>query len=208
MTKKINYLLILIAIIVGIGYGIHDCINQDFYGALICFAIIPVMLAPYILRKIFGVNINSQVETIYLIFAFFAHFLGSIIDLYHCINGYDKIMHFLSGMLSALIGFVILIKMGEYKKKKPLFCVIFIIAISLSIGSLWEFYEFTADNLFGKDAQNVFTSGVDDTMWDMILAFFGATIVAMQYYYESCKKKSSIVTGFIEEVGGKNGRKK
>lgn len=208
MNKKINYLLIAIAMIGGIGYGISDCINGDIYGALICFAIIPVMLAPYILRKIFGMKINSQVETIYLIFVFFAHFLGSIVDLYHYINGYDKVMHFLSGMLSALVGFVLLIKMGEFKRKKPLFSIVFILAISLSIGALWEFYEFTADNLFGKDAQNVLTTGVDDTMWDMIMAFLGASIVAAQYYYESYRKKRSVVTGFIEEVGGKNGPKK
>lgn len=208
MTKKINYLLIAIAIIIGIGYGISDCLNGDIYGALICFAIIPVMLAPYILKKIFGVKINLQVETIYLIFVFFAHFLGSIVDLYHYINGYDKVMHFLSGMLSALVGFVLLIKMGEFKRKKPFFSIVFILAISLSIGAFWEFYEFTADNLFGKDAQNVFTTGVDDTMWDMIMAFFGASIVAGQYYYESYRKKRFVVTGFIEEVGGKNGTKK
>lgn len=203
MNKKINYLLIAIAIIVGVGYGIQDSFHGDFYGALICFAIIPVMLAPYILKKVFGIKINNQVETIYLIFIFFAHFLGSIIDLYHYLNGYDKVMHFLSGMLSALIGFVLLVKLEEYKRKKLLFTIIFIMAISLSIGALWEFYEFTADNLFGKDAQNVLTTGVDDTMWDMIMAFLGASLVAIRYYYESYRKKRSIVIGFIEEVGGR-----
>lgn len=208
MNKKLNYLLIAIAIIVGVGYGISDCINGDIYGSLICFAIIPVMLAPYILRKIFSIQINSQIETIYLIFVFFAHFLGSIVDLYHYINGYDKVMHFLSGMLSALVGFIILVKMSDYKKQKTLFVIIFVMAVSLSIGALWEFYEFTADNLFGKDAQNVLTTGVDDTMWDMIMAFFGAMIVSGRYYYELHKKKSSIVTGFIKEVGGKHGSRK
>ena len=137
----------------------------------------------------------------YLIFVFFAHFLGSIVNLYHMILGYDKIMHFISGMLTALIALILLVKMKQYKKKNILFTIIFIIAITLSIASLWEFYEFTFDTIFVKDAQNVVTTGVSDTMWDMILAFLGSVIIAIQYYYEISKKKALMLTKFINEVG-------
>lgn len=201
MNKKINRLLIAIAIIIGCIYGVIRIIDMDIYGALICFAIIPVMLAPMLLRKIFNIKISTQIETIYLIFVFFAHFLGSIINFYHLIMYYDKVMHLLSGLLSALLGFVLLVKMKHYKKKNILFTIIFVIAFTLSIAVLWEFYEFTADNLFSKDAQNVLTTGVDDTMWDMIMAFFGSIIVTFEYLREALKNKKSVVMGFIEEVG-------
>lgn len=201
MNKKLNYLLIVIAIIGGIISGISRIVDQDIYGALICLAIIPVMLAPYLIKRLFHVEVTPQMATIYLIFVFFAHFLGSILDLYHTVPGYDKIMHFLSGMLSALVGFMILVKMKQYKKSNSWYHIIFIIAITLSIASLWEFYEFICDHLFGKDAQNVLTTGVDDTMLDMIMAFLASLIVSIGYYIEVVKHKGTIITGFIKEVG-------
>lgn len=201
MNNKINKLLISISIIVGTIYGVIRITDGDIYGALICFAIIPVMLAPHLLKKLFDIKISNQVETIYLIFIFFAHLLGSILDFYQTILYYDKIMHLLSGLLSALLGFVLLVKMKHYKSKNIVFNIIFVIAITLSIAALWEFYEFTFDYLFSKDAQNVTTTGVGDTMGDMIMAFIGSIVVSIEYLREAIKKKKSVITGFIEEVG-------
>lgn len=192
--------LVLLAIVGGIAYSIPTIQDQDLYGTLIRLAIIPVMLAPWILRKLCKVKISDNLETIYIIFVFFAHFLGSIVDLYHIIPSYDKVMHFLSGVLSALLGFIILIKMNRYQKKNVWFNIIFMIAITLSIAALWEFYEFTFDQLFGRDAQNVITTGTGDTMMDMIMAFIGSIFVSISYWYETKKKKKFIVTNFIDEI--------
>lgn len=208
MNHKLNQLLRIIAIIGGIIFGIIRIVNNDIYGSLICFSIIPVMFAPYLLKKIFKIELGEQIETIYYIFVFFAHFLGSIINLYDYIDGYDKIMHFLSGMLSAMIAFVLLVKMKHYKDKNRIFNYLFIISITLTIASLWEFYEFTFDSLFTKDAQNVLTTGVGDTMWDMIVAFFGAILVLIEYTRELISNKKLVVRKFIEEVGVKDERKR
>lgn len=201
MNKKLNIGLISIAIIGGIIYGVMRILNNDFYGFLICVSIIPVMLVPFLLKKFFSLKISIQVETMYLIFVFFAHFLGSIINFYDLIPGYDKIMHFISGMLSAFIALLLLIKLKQYKKMNLLFTVIFMIATTLSIAALWEFYEFISDYIFSKDAQNVMTTGVSDTMWDMLMAFLGSVLISIQYWCEVKRKKESIVTKFIKEAG-------
>ena len=208
MNHKMNFCLRVIAIIGGIICGCIRMFNGDIYGTLICFAIIPVMFVPYLLTKLFHIKLGEQVETIYYIFVFFAHFLGSIVNLYDFIKGYDKIMHFLSGILSAFIAFIILVRMKKYHNKSILFNVIFVIAITLSIAALWEFYEFTFDSLFGKDAQNVLTTGVGDTMWDMIVAFFGSILVVIEYLREIYCNKKSVIVKFIEEIGDGIGRKR
>lgn len=192
--------LVVLAIIGGIGYSIPTIQDQDLYATLIRLSIIPVMLAPWIVKKLFQVKISDNLETIYIIFVFFAHFLGSIVNLYHIIPSYDKVMHFLSGVLSALLGFIILIKMNHYQKKKIWFNILFIIAITLSIAALWEFYEFIFDQLFARDAQNVLTTGTGDTMMDMIMAFIGSIFVSISYWCETKKKKKFIVTDFISEI--------
>lgn len=201
MNKKLNIGLITIAIIGGIICGVMRILNNDFYGFLICISIIPVMLVPFLLKKFFSLKISTQVETMYLIFVFFAHFLGSIVNFYDLIPGYDKIMHFISGMLSAFIALLLLIKLKQYKKMNLLFTVIFMIATTLSIAALWEFYEFISDYIFSKDAQNVMTTGVSDTMWDMLMAFLGSVLISIQYWCEVKRKKESIVTKFIKEAG-------
>ena len=201
MNKKVNICLMAIAIIGGIIYGIMRILNNDVYGFLICISIIPVMLIPFLLKKFFYLKISNQVETLYLIFVFFAHFLGSIVNFYDLIPGYDKIMHFISGMLSTFIGLLLLIKLKQYKKINVVFTIIFMIAVTLSIATLWEFYEFISDYIFSKDAQNVITTGVSDTMWDMLMAFLGAIVISSQYWHEVKRKKESIVIKFIKEAG-------
>lgn len=201
MNRKVNICLMIIAMIGGIIYGIMRILNNDLYGFLICISIIPVMLIPSLLKKFFYLKISSQVETMYLIFVFFAHFLGSIVNFYDLIPGYDKIMHFISGMLSAFIALLLLIKLKQYKKINVLFTIIFMIATTLSIAALWEFYEFISDYIFSKDAQNVITTGVSDTMWDMLMAFLGSILISIQYWHEVKRKKDSIVTKFIKEAG-------
>lgn len=201
MNKKINLILIIVAIIGGIIYGMMKISNQDFYGFLICISIIPVMLVPFFLKRFFHIKLSFQVETMYLIFVFFAHFLGSIVNFYHLILGYDKIMHFISGMLSTFLAFLLLVKLNQYNKKNVLFTILFVVGITLSIAALWEFYEFTSDFIFNKDAQNVLTTGVADTMWDMLMAFFGSILVCFQYFVEIKYNKNLVVSKFLKEVG-------
>jgi len=201
--KKINLLLIVIASIGGICYSINQVMTGPIYEALISLAIIPVMLVPLILKKLFKFNLNPTIEFIYLIFVFFAHFLGSIVDLYHTINNYDKIMHLISGIVTAFFGLYILINFRKYDQKSIIFNVLFIIAFVLMIASFWEFFEYFSDMLFNQDAQNVLTTGINDTMKDMVAAFIGSLLFNIMYVYEEKTKSSILIMKFIKEVENK-----
>ena len=107
--KKLNLLLIVIASIGGIYFSINPIINGNIYKILICLSIIPVMLVPTILKKLFKLNLTPSVEFVYLIFVFFAHFLGSIVNFYHTVNNYDKIIHLASGTVTAFFALYLLI---------------------------------------------------------------------------------------------------
>jgi hypothetical protein len=41
---------------------------------------------------------------------------------------------------------------------------------------LWEFFEFACDKLLGQSMQQLVSIGVDDTMYDLIMAFIGSLI--------------------------------
>jgi len=190
----------VIASIGGIYFSIEPIMNGNIYKILICLSIILVMLVPTILKKIFRLNLTPTVEFVYLIFVFFAHFLGSIVNFYHTINNYDKIIHLASGTVTAFFSLYLLINLKKYDHKSILFNVLFIISFTLMIASFWEFFEYFNDNLFGKDAQNVLTTGVDDTMKDMIAAFLGSILFNVMYIYEAKTGNKILINKFIKEV--------
>jgi len=198
--KKINLFMILTASIGGIVYSINPILDGKLYKALICLAIILVMLVPTILKKFFKISLTPTTEFVYLVFVFCAHFLGSIVDLYHMIDNYDKIMHLISGIVTAFFGLLVLIYLKKYNNKSILFNVLFIIAFVLMIASFWEFFEYFCDKMFGKDAQNVLTTGVNDTMNDMVAAFIGSIIFNIMYIYEEKTGNNIIIKKFVKEV--------
>lgn len=79
----------------------------------------------------------------------------------------------------------VVIKSGELS----LF-VVFINAINLSMAALWEFYEYAILVLFNNDAINHYTSGVHDSMGDMIVCMLGGLIVT-GILYRSYKKQQT-----------------
>lgn len=198
--KKINNLLILIASVGGIIYSINPISNGQLYKVLICLSIIPVMLVPKIIKKLFNITLTPTTEFIYLLFVFVAHFLGSIVNFYHTINNYDKLIHLLSGIVSAFFAVLVLVSLKKYDKKSVLFNVLFILAFVLMIATFWEFFEYFSDKIFGKDAQNVLTTGVGDTMSDMISAFLGCTLFNIMYAFEETTNNQIIIKKFIKEI--------
>lgn len=197
-NSYIDYVLVLVACLYGFLLGIRTVVNGDIYGSLIRFLIILVMLIPWIIERLFKIEIPGALRTTYIIYIFAAHFLGSIVDFYHTFDNYDKLMHFLSGILTGLIAIYVMSLLKGYDKKKMTLNIIFILGFSMLIASGWEMFEFTCDNLFRKDAQNVLTTGVDDTMWDIIVAFIGSILVSILYIIEVKTKKKILVTKLVK----------
>jgi len=182
--KKIVNILIFIIILVSIVFGIYEIINNDIYEALICLTIIPIVYLPKIIRKIFKFDISNINEIIFIVFVFLAHFLGSILNFYNNIYFYDKLIHFLSGGVVAVLALEFLIKNNRYDKKY-LFNIIYILGISALIATFWEYFEYISDSIFKKDAQNVLTTGVNDTMQDMLVATLGSILfLIINYKFE------------------------
>ncbi len=175
MKKIINYILILIAILLSL-YQYFTYGYKIITDILLYIGLIPILFIPKILRKFFKFNINESIETIYLIFIILAYVLGSVMKFYGKIYWFDSFNHFLSGILSALLAILVLKKFKVYDNKNVLFNIIYMIAFTLMIATFWEIIEFSIDNLCGSDTQKVLTTGVNDTMKDMICALLGSIL--------------------------------
>lgn len=196
MIKKINFLLILVAII-GSLYFVFTKDNNIVF-ILKDISIIVTITALYIIQKLFKIKINEGINFIYIVFIFVAHFLGVICDFYSQIYWFDKFSHFSSGIIGAFVAIYLLVKFR--KNNNIVFSIIFIISFSLMIASLWEVFEYLASYYFGVDPQKVVMTGVTDTMGDIIVTLLASILVSISYYFEIKYKYNLLIKKFIKII--------
>ena len=177
--KKINYLLI-ICILIGAFINVFFELDKGIVIVLKDISIIFTITLPYILKKIFKIDINEFLIFIWIIFIFLAHFLGVSLEFYNKWYCFDKVTHFMSGILSGGVATLII---NKVKCKNVYQNILFIVSFTWFCAGMWEVFEFTSNYLFGGDAQKVALTGVSDTMWDMIVAFLGSIIVSFIYWF-------------------------
>ena len=92
-----------------------------------------------------------------LIFIFSAEILGEINAFYVKIPIWDSILHTTNGFLMAAIGFALIDLFNRSEKfsikMSPYFVAFFAFCFSMTVGVLWEFFEFSMDQFFGLDMQ-------------------------------------------------------
>lgn len=123
-----------------------------------------------------------------ILFHFFAASLGSVINLYRYLEFYDKIVHYLSGIILAEAGMIIMtyIFKKHSLKNDNILKLLFAFFFSAACAGFWEIYEFTADNLLNINMQG----GNSNTMGDIISGVLGA-LTYSAIMHAVYKRKSS-----------------
>ena len=193
---KINNILIIILTIISYLIGLYALKYETLVRVLISLMILPTMLVPKILKKL-NFKITNNIEFIYIVFIFFAYFLGTVVNLYDKISCYDTIMHFISGIFETFLGFYILKNLNGYNKKKLILNTLFVLGFVSLASTGWEVFEFVSSIIFKVDPQKVITTGVTDTMKDIIVALIGSLIVLTQYVLNNNNDKE-VINIFLE----------
>ena len=127
--------------------------HNMFLGILTLF----LFMVPAVLDQTLGVTIPVGLETVILIFIFSAEILGEINAFYVKIPVWDTILHTKNGFLMAAIGFALIDLFNRSdrfsNKMSPYFVAFFAFCFSMTVGVLWEFFEFSMDWFFGLDMQ-------------------------------------------------------
>lgn len=117
------------------------------------------------------------------LFLLFALLLGRMYDMYDIIPWWDLMLHFVAGVLFAVLFLALLKYMVDkttFKSLTPLFVLIFISMFSIAASAIWEFWEFTGDQLFGFDSQ---LNSLTDTMTDMIIGAISGLLVGFACFF-------------------------
>ena len=175
--KKINKLLIILISIIALFTVLFE-LDKGPVIVLKDISIVLTLILPYLFEKVFKKNLSEGFKLVWIIFIFMAHYLGVICELYNSWTFFDKIVHTISGILTAYVAMIIL---DDNKVKKKAFNILFIIAFSALCALTWEIFEFVCNILVGGDAQKVVETGVNDTMLDMIVALIGSILFSIWY---------------------------
>jgi len=136
---------------------ILQAFNRNYENVFLCVLTLFLMIMPSVMQATFKVEIPSMFEIIILCFIFAAEILGEISAFYIMFPHWDTILHMLNGFLCAAIGFSLVDIMNNQSKLKfelsPAFMSIISFCFSMTIGVLWEFFEFGMDMIGHFDMQ-------------------------------------------------------
>lgn len=123
-------------------------------------------------------NLKPFYYAVFSLFTVMAQYFGSMLGGYHAISFYDLILHFSSGILLILVGYLVfaaLMRRYEAASLPIVLPVLFSLFLAIAAAGLWEVYEFCGDTFFHLQAQG---GSLTDTMTDIIAGTCGALIGA------------------------------
>ena len=126
---------------------------------MLCVLSLILFLVPAFLQDKMKLTIPPVFQAIIFGFIFAAEILGEVNHYYVRIPGWDTMLHTMNGFLCAAVGFSTIYQLNRGSKNielSPFYLTLVAFCFSMTIGVLWEFFEFTMDQLFLLDMQKDF----------------------------------------------------
>lgn len=173
--------------------------------AFVCAATFGLSILPVVASRRFGIRIPVRFFGWIVLFVFGTIFLGEAFDFYNRYWWWDVILHGGSAVGFGLVGFLFVFMLFEGDRyAAPAWAVAFVsFCFALSIGTLWEIFEFAMDQIFGLNMQK---SGLIDTMWDLIVDTLGASIGAIAGLFYLKGRELGGLTAALREFVAANRR--
>lgn len=155
-NKRIFILYAVLRLLV-LGVMIAQIFNKNYENVFLCILTLILFFVPSFIELNLKVDIPDALEGIILLFIFAAEILGEIRAYYITYPYWDTMLHTLNGFLAAAIGFSMVDLLNRNERvsfrMSPVFMAVVAFCFSMTIGVIWEFFEFGMDLFFGLDMQ-------------------------------------------------------
>lgn len=132
-------------------------IHKDYYSVFLCALNLMLFYIPAFVNRTFKVKLTRELHVIILLFIFSGGILGELASFYTYIPWWDTMLHTINGFLMAAIGFAMIDILNNSPRfhisLSPLFVAFVAFCFSMTIGVLWEFFEFGMDVFTTTDMQ-------------------------------------------------------
>lgn len=136
---------------------IRQAFLHNYEGVFMCVLTLLLFGVPNFIERRTGIDLPTMLEGIIYCFIFAAEILGEVNSFYTRIPYWDTMLHTINGFLMAAIGFALVDIFNRSErfsiKLSPLFLAIVAFCFSMTVGVLWEFFEFFMDTHFAMDMQ-------------------------------------------------------
>lgn len=131
--------------------------NGNFENVFLCVLTLVLFFIPSVIERTIRIEVPDTLEVIILLFIFAAEILGEIQAYYVQFPYWDTMLHTLNGFLCAAIGFSLVDILNRNDRfsvsLSPLYLAIVAFCFSMTVGVLWEFFEWAMDSFFLLDMQ-------------------------------------------------------
>lgn len=132
-------------------------LRGEYESAFICLLVLILFILPFFIQQNFGIQLPTTLEIIILLFIFAAEILGELEGYFITYSNWDTMLHTTTGFLSAATGFALIDILNRNSRIKfqlsPIYVALAAFCFSMTVGVLWEFFEFGMDRLFHLDMQ-------------------------------------------------------
>ncbi len=136
---------------------VNRVLRADYHSAFICIMALLLFNIPVLAYKYLKVSLPKELEITILLFILGGTVLGEVGNFYTHIRWWDTMLHTVNGFLMAAIGFALIDILNNspnfHINLSPLFVAVVAFCVSMTVGVLWEFFEFGMDSFIGMDMQ-------------------------------------------------------
>ena len=136
---------------------IRAVLRREYQSVFLCSLSLVLMIMPSIISRRLKIVLPDTLEIVILLFIFAAEILGELNSFYVRVPHWDTMLHTINGFLCAAIGFALVDMMNRNDQftfqLSPLYLAIVSFCFSMTVGVLWEFFEFSGDYFLGMDMQ-------------------------------------------------------
>lgn len=205
---KSTFAVYLILRILVIAVGIFSFVRGNYQNVFLCMLSLALFLLPAFVTKNFGIELPETLEIIVLLFIFAAEILGEISGFYVKVEMWDSMLHTTTGFLAAAIGFALMDVLNRNERFKfqisPVYMAVVAFCFSMTVGAVWELFEFSMDYFFGLDMQKDFIVNdiasviLDTTKNNNVVTVNGITDVVLITANGPIKLSDYGVNGYVD----------
>lgn len=150
----VTYLVLRLIVLFAL---IRAGMRGDLESVFVCALVLVLFSLPLFIERALRINIPTAMEIIILLFIFAAEILGELQSYYIHFPYWDAMLHAINGFICAAFGFSLIDILSRNKQEKfrlpPLYLALAAFCFSMTVGVVWEFFEYGVDVLFLKDMQ-------------------------------------------------------
>lgn len=166
--------------------------------AFVSLVTLILSLIPPFLAKRLSLTLPLPFLLLTTLFFIASIFLGEALDFYERLWWWDLALHGSSALGFGLSGFLFVFMLfeGDRLAAPPWALAFMTFCVAMTIGALWEIFEFGMDQTFGMTMQK---SGLFDTMGDLILNAVGGGVASVTGYFHVRQQATGLLGRWLSQ---------